>query len=59
MSKFITLGGIIKAAKYEAMYQMSRYHPEQTRHDWATDTGYDLASATDNIWCDGYCQDEY
>lgn len=48
-----------KAIKIEAMYQSTKQYPEQTRNAWACDLGYDLAQATDHIWCDGYCQDEY
>ena len=59
MTKWTTLDYLIQAAKFEAMYQSTRSSDEQERDDWAWDIGYDLARASGNVWCDGYCQDEY
>jgi hypothetical protein len=48
---------LLKAVKLEAMYRSSCDSHTESRHDWASDLGYDLAQATDNVWCNGYCQD--
>ena len=50
---YFTFRELCVAIRMQCLYQFD--NATDKPRDWLWSLGYDAASATGNVWCDGYC----